>query len=292
MDRESEPAEHDQQRAMVDHIAVYVRDRRVLEVMGAVPRHPFVPEPARASAYRDQPLPIGHGQTISQPLMVAIMLEALELRGDERVLDVGTGSGYQAALLGRLAREVWSIEIVPELAERARATLARAGADNVHVISGDGSMGWSRAAPYDAIVAAAASPHVPPPLLAQLAEGGRLVLPVGDRMPQELMRLRRRGGHIHREDLGACTFVPLVGEHGVSRPQWESMQLATAMAICVRAEEALDRAGPGLSADELHRITTSIRQTRAAAAEHDAELARDRAAILSSWLDERVGRWR
>lgn len=187
-----------------------VHDRRVLDAMGQLPRHLFVPPTLTALAYNDTPLPIGHGQTISQPLMVALMLQYAELRGDERVLEVGAGSGYQAALLGLLAREVVAIEIDPMLAEGAKRVLAAVGARNVELIAGDGSSGYPPRAPFDAILVAAAAAEVPSALVEQLAEGGRLLLPVGPRMLQDLIRVRKREGRISRESLGACAFVPLV----------------------------------------------------------------------------------
>lgn len=190
-----------------------IRDARVLHAMKTVPRHLFLPESAREMAYVDAPVPIGYGQTISQPLMVALMLVALELTENDRVLEVGTGSGYQAALLAMLARHVTSVEIVPQLADRAARTLAELGYDNVDVVRANGSLGWPRGAPYDAIVVAAAAPDVPPALVAQLADGGRLVLPVG-RGLDELVRVRRRGDRVTQEELGGCAFVPLVGANG------------------------------------------------------------------------------
>lgn len=191
-----------------------IRDERVLRAFAEVPRQLFVPGYLQDQAYDDAPLPIGAGQTISQPLMVALMLEALELTGTERVLDVGSGSGYQAALLGRLAREVVSVEVVPELVEMARANLELAGIVNVEVVRGDGSLGYPTRAPYDAIVVAAGSPEVPQALVDQLADGGRLVIPVGGRYGQDCLRIRKRAEHTYQEDLGACAFVPLVGEGG------------------------------------------------------------------------------
>jgi protein-L-isoaspartate(D-aspartate) O-methyltransferase len=192
-----------------------IRDERVLAAMASVPRHLFVPPHLRARAYEDMPLPIGHGQTISQPLMVATMLEAMRLRGDERVLEVGAGSAYQAALLGELAREVVAVEIVPELARSATDVLRRLGYTNVDVVLGDGSLGWPAKAPYQVIAIAAAAPSIPPPLIEQLAVGGRLLAPVGGRFGQQLMRLRKLGdGRVVMEELGGCAFVPLIGEHG------------------------------------------------------------------------------
>lgn len=211
-----DPRDRALREAMVDHQlrARGIRDPRVLRAFAEVPRHLFVPEHLRGMAYDDAPLPIGHGQTISQPLMVALMLEALEIEGHERVLDVGAGSGYQAALLGHMAREVVSVEVVPELARMARRNLERAGITNVKVIEGDGSLGYAPDAPYDAIVVAAGSPDVPQPLLDQITEGGRLVIPIGPRYGQSCYRLRKKGGRVRRDDLGACAFVPLVGEGG------------------------------------------------------------------------------
>jgi protein-L-isoaspartate(D-aspartate) O-methyltransferase len=191
-----------------------IRDSRVLAAMQTVPRHLFVPETWRAQAYEDGPLPIGHKQTISQPYIVALMLEALELTGTERVLEVGTGSGYQAALLSRLAHYVYTVEIIPELARSARAVLSQLHYENVEVVAANGSIGWKAGAPYDAIIVAAASPMVPAPLVEQLREGGRLVLPVGDLFSQELLRIRKQQEKVVTENLGGCAFVPLVGEEG------------------------------------------------------------------------------
>jgi len=191
-----------------------IADRRVLRAMEKVPRHLFVPEESSWRAYEDGPLPIGYDQTISQPYIVAKMLEALELDGHERVLDVGTGSGYQAAVLAELAREVWSVEIIPELAKVARSRLHELGYSNVRVITGDGSIGLPEQAPFDAIVVAAASPGVPRSLIAQLSPSGRLVVPVGDRDFQVLRRVTHPGNRPTTESLLPCAFVPLVGEEG------------------------------------------------------------------------------
>jgi protein-L-isoaspartate(D-aspartate) O-methyltransferase len=191
-----------------------IRDARVLQAVRDTPRHLFVPTRHRLMAYEDMPLPIGHEQTISQPLMVAMMTEALQLQGHERVLEIGTGSGYQAAILSHLAVVVFSIERIPELAAQARATLARAGIMNVHVLVGDGSLGLPEHGPYDAIVVTAASPKVPPALVDQLKPGGRLVIPVGDRHEQTLMRLTMTDAGPHLERLGGCRFVPLIGQQG------------------------------------------------------------------------------
>jgi protein-L-isoaspartate(D-aspartate) O-methyltransferase len=191
-----------------------IKDERVLQAMREVPRHRFVPERYRAMAYDDMPLPIGHEQTISQPLMVAIMTEALQLRGAERVLEIGTGSGYQAAILARLAAVVFSLERHAALAAQARATLAALGIMNVHVLVGDGSMGLPEHAPYDAIIVTAGAPNVPQPLVDQLKPSGRLVIPVGDRLEQTLVRVTKTEQGLHRESLGGCRFVPLVGAQG------------------------------------------------------------------------------
>ncbi|MFL7809819.1 MAG: protein-L-isoaspartate(D-aspartate) O-methyltransferase [Anaerolineae bacterium] len=191
-----------------------IQDELVLEAMRTVPRHRFVPPYVRGSAYRDAPLPIGEGQTISQPYVVAFMTAALQLSGGEKVLEIGTGSGYQAAVLALIAGEVISVERLPRLAEEARRTLAELGYDNVRVVVGDGTQGWPEEAPYDAIMVTAASPEVPAPLLQQLADGGRLVAPVGPRHTQQLVRVRREGEEFGREDLLGVAFVPLIGEHG------------------------------------------------------------------------------
>jgi protein-L-isoaspartate(D-aspartate) O-methyltransferase len=191
-----------------------IYDPRVLRAMSDVPRHLFVPELVRPLAYEDSALPIGHEQTISQPYMVARMVEALQLTGSERVLDIGTGSGYQAAVLSELAREVWSIEIVPELAAAARERLAHRGYHNVHVVTGDGSIGLPEHGPYEAIVVAAASPEVPPELLAQLRPGGRLVIPVGAPGEQVLRLIEKSDEATTAESLLLCRFVPLVGQRG------------------------------------------------------------------------------
>jgi protein-L-isoaspartate(D-aspartate) O-methyltransferase len=187
-----------------------VRDARVLAALREVPRHRFVPEREREGAYRDTPLPIGSRQTISQPYIVAIMSELAEVQPGERVLEVGTGSGYQAAVLAALGAEVHSIEIVPELAERARLTLLALGY-RVNVIAGDGYRGLPERAPFDAILVTAAPGHVPQPLIDQLAEGGRLVLPVGE-ADQELRVLSKQGGSVKTRSVFPVRFVPMTGE--------------------------------------------------------------------------------
>ena len=191
-----------------------VRDRRVLAAMRKIPRHLFVPKGYERAAYDDRPLPIGEGQTISQPYIVAVMTEQLELKPQDRVLEVGTGSGYQAALLAELAGEVISIERLERLADRARESLTRAGVTGVQVVVGDGTGGYPPEAPYDAIVVTAASPTVPGPLIDQLAEGGRLVAPVGPRDCQDLIKLVKHEGRVESIPLGGVCFVPLIGQFG------------------------------------------------------------------------------
>ncbi len=191
-----------------------IRDPRVLEAMRTVPRHSFVPAEQRDLAYVDSPLPIGNGQTISQPYIVALMTQLLGLKGNERVLEVGTGSGYQAAILAYLASEVYTIERHAELGRLAGRILEDLGYHNVHVKIGDGSRGWAEYAPYDAILVTAAAPQVPRPLLEQLADGGCLVIPVGARGNQTLERWVRVGDEFMNDILTAVAFVPLLGEFG------------------------------------------------------------------------------
>lgn len=191
-----------------------IRSPLVLEAMASVPRHLFVPPQHAADAYADSPQPIGVGQTISQPFMVAAMAEELSLEGHEHVLEVGAGSGYQAAVLSLLARDVVAVESQPVLAAQARKRVVALGFTNVRIEDGDGSLGWPSDAPYDAILVTAAAPAVPPPLVEQLKEGGRLVIPVGPAEHQELLRIVKRGGLTTQQSRYDCRFVPLVGRYG------------------------------------------------------------------------------
>jgi protein-L-isoaspartate(D-aspartate) O-methyltransferase len=191
-----------------------ISDGRVLDAMRSVPRHLFVPAARRDRAYEDTPLPLGEGQTISQPYIVAWMSQLLELKGEENVLEVGTGSGYQAAILGVIARQVFTIERIPALADSARKLLGELGLDNVEVVEGDGSGGLEEHAPYDAILVAAGSPGIPHALIDQLVEGGRLVIPVGPSSMQMLTVVTKRHGKTETREAGTCVFVPLVGTHG------------------------------------------------------------------------------
>lgn len=191
-----------------------IKDERVLQAFMKVPRHKFVQPKDLWRAYEDYPLPIGYGQTISQPYIVAVMTELLELKGDERVLEVGTGSGYQAAILAELSKEVFTIERIPELAQRSQKLLRELGYENVRVVVGDGSKGLPQFAPYDAIIVTAAAPKPPKPLLEQLKEGGRLVIPIGTHKLQDLTRITKIGSEFKTENFGPCLFVPLIGEEG------------------------------------------------------------------------------
>ncbi|MCP4640454.1 MAG: protein-L-isoaspartate(D-aspartate) O-methyltransferase [bacterium] len=194
-----------------------IKDRRLLEALRIVPRHLFVPESARDRAYDDCPLEIGHGQTISQPYIVALMTELLEVADGDSVLEVGAGSGYQTAILAELAGRVTSIERVQELAALASDRMTEFGHSHVTVLSGDGTLGCAEQAPYDAIIVTAAGPTVPEALKAQLREGGRLVCPVGPRDSQRLVRLVRKGDEFEEQDSIRCVFVPLIGEQGWQR---------------------------------------------------------------------------
>ncbi len=191
-----------------------IKDERVLKAMLKVPRHLFVDEALREQAYGDFPLPIGEGQTISQPYIVALMTEALELKGNERVLEVGTGSGYQTAILAELALWVYTIEKYFRLLERAKKILMELGYKNIIFRLGDGTLGWPEAAPFDAIIVTAGAPEIPKPLIEQLSEGGRIVIPVGDEFSQVLIKGIKKGGILHTQTLEAVRFVKLVGAYG------------------------------------------------------------------------------
>jgi len=210
-----EPFEERRRRMVEEQLyARGIRNPRVLEAFRRVPRHLFVPEGIRESAYEDRPLAIGHGQTISQPYMVACMTEALGLAGGEKLLEVGTGSGYQTAILLELGARVWSIERIPELSEFARGNLERAGYGGAHLRVGDGTLGWPEEAPFDRVIVAAGAPAVPEPLLEQLGEGGAMAIPVGDELEQQLYMVRREKGEVSRTRICACVFVKLIGQEG------------------------------------------------------------------------------
>jgi protein-L-isoaspartate(D-aspartate) O-methyltransferase len=190
-----------------------IRDESVLAAMREVPRHAFVPEANRSRAYGDYPLPIGYGQTISQPFIVAFMTESLRLGKGDRVLEIGTGSGYQAAILSRLVKEVYTVEIIDALALRAELCLKHLGYTNVWVKTGDGYQGWRDHAPFDAIIVTCAPEHIPQPLVDQLRDGGRMIIPVGDLPNQELVLLRKKAGVVERQEVLSVRFVPMTGRH-------------------------------------------------------------------------------
>ncbi len=192
-----------------------IKDERILRSMLSVPRHLFIPEKFSCEAYEDYPVPIGKGQTISQPYIVAAMTEALELEGDERVLEIGTGSGYQTAILAEIVKEVFTIEREKALLDRAKEILDRLGYKNIRYKLGDGTLGWPEEAPFQRIIVTAAAPEIPPPLKDQLAESGIMVLPVGERYNQILMKVIKRKDQVFEvKELFECAFVPLVGEYG------------------------------------------------------------------------------
>lgn len=195
-----------------------ITDERLLNAFRKVPRHRFIPREFRRDAYADYPLPLGPGQTISQPYMCALMTSALRLHGHERVLEIGTGSGYQTAMLAELALEVFSIEWLPDLLPAVRERLIQLGYHNVQLMTGNGTLGWPAHAPYDAILVSAAAPDIPDPLLDELADGGRMVLPVGSQQAQTLVAVEKHGAMIHRQDMTSCVFVPLLGAHGWPSP--------------------------------------------------------------------------
>ena len=191
-----------------------INDKRVLQAMGKIPRDRFIEEALKGEAYNDHPLPIGHKQTISQPYIVALMTEALELTGNERTLEIGTGSGYQTAILAELSEKVYTVERIRSLLVKSRNILAELGYNNILFKAFDGTLGWKEYEPYDAIIVTAGAPNVPQPLLDQLAEGGRLIIPVGNRFSQELIKMTKKRGRYIQENLGGCRFVDLIGVHG------------------------------------------------------------------------------
>jgi len=192
-----------------------INEEKVLNAFLNVERHKFIPEELQASAYADYPLPIGEGQTISQPYIVALMTQCLKLNGNEKILEIGTGSGYQAAILSQLAKEIYTIERFPALIKGAHEVLAEY--NNIHTRVGDGTLGWPEEAPFDAIIITAASPKIPLPLTAQLKEDGRLILPLGDSFTQMLTLLKNKNGKLESIDICSCVFVPLVGKYGYNK---------------------------------------------------------------------------
>ncbi len=207
----------DQQRAHVVAEQLSARglnEPRLLAAFRKVPRHRFVPSEVQRQAYEDHPLSIGAGQTLSQPYIVALMVHHLHLQGHERVLEIGTGSGYQTAILAELVLEVFSIELIPALSQAAELQLESMGYLNMHVRTSDGSLGWPEQAPFDAIIVSAAAPHVPDPLLAQLGPRGHMVLPVGTQESQTLMAIEKHDDVLYQTQIATCVFVPLLGQHG------------------------------------------------------------------------------
>ena len=197
---------------LIKKIGSEIKDKRVLEVMSRIPRELFVPEGIRYQAYEDKPLPIGYEQTISQPYIIALMTEALGIQGAEKVLELGTGSGYQTAILAELAREVVSIERVPELVNTARAVLDKLGYKNVYIYSAEEGLGRKQDAPYDAIMVTAGAPRIPDDLVAQLVDGGHMIIPVGTKYMQELCKITKHGDKTTVQNLGGCRFVSLIGK--------------------------------------------------------------------------------
>ena len=193
-----------------------IKDKGVLEAMGRIPRHLFIEEALAGEAYNDHPVPIGEKQTISQPYIVALMTEALELKGDENTLEIGTGSGYQTAILAELSSRVYTIERIKSLLVNARKLLAELGYSNILFKAFDGTLGWREYAPFDAIMVTAGAPSLPGPVMDQLADNGRMIIPVGDRYTQELIKVTRKGESLEQENLGGCRFVNLIGVHGWS----------------------------------------------------------------------------
>ncbi len=193
-----------------------IKDKKILQAMSKIPRHLFIEDALYGEAYNDHPVPIGEKQTISQPYIVALMTEALELKGDENTLEIGTGSGYQTAILAELSSRVYSIERIKSLLGNARKLLSQLGYDNILFKAFDGTLGWKEYAPFDAIMVTAGAPHLAKPLIDQLADNGRMIIPVGDRYSQELIKVVRKGKELEQESLGGCRFVNLIGAHGWS----------------------------------------------------------------------------
>jgi len=191
-----------------------IKDQRVLQGMGKIPRHLFIEEALAGEAYNDHPVPIGEKQTISQPYIVALMTEALELKGDEKILEIGTGSGYQTAILAELSSKVYTIERIKSLLVTARTLLAQLGYDNILFKAFDGTLGWKEYAPFDAVIVTAGAPNLPQSLADQLADDGRMIVPVGDRYSQELIKVTRKGKSLKQKNLGGCRFVNLIGAYG------------------------------------------------------------------------------
>ncbi len=191
-----------------------IKNQRVLDAFAKVERHRFIPEDLRNSAYADFPVPIGDGQTISQPYIVALMTECLDLKGEERILEIGSGSGYQTAILAELGKEVYSIERFANLSQRTEKLLRELGYTNIKLKTGDGTLGWPEEAPFDRIIITAASPRIPLPLEEQLKDNGRLILPLGDSFSQVLTVAKKKGANLESEQICGCVFVPLVGKHG------------------------------------------------------------------------------
>jgi len=193
-----------------------IKDKKVLQAMSKIPRHLFIEDALYGEAYNDHPVPIGEKQTISQPYIVALMTEALELKGDENTLEIGTGSGYQTAILAELSSRVYTIERIKSLLGNARKLLSQLGYDNILFKAFDGTLGWKEYAPFDAIMVTAGAPYLTKPLIDQLADNGRMIIPVGDRYSQELIKVVRKGKELEQESLGGCRFVNLIGAHGWS----------------------------------------------------------------------------
>jgi protein-L-isoaspartate(D-aspartate) O-methyltransferase len=262
-------------------------DPRVIAAMRCVPRHAFAPVRLRPLAYQDAPLDIGHGQRMLQPLTVATMLDALALRGDERVLEIGTGSGYQAALLSRLARQVHTLEIVPALARRAACALERTGCANVTAREADGRAGWRVAAPYDAMIVTAAAAEVPAALLAQLRGGGCLIIPVGTGSFQHLLRVRKHDGEVRIEALSVCAFTPLrATQDAGDDPAAESRALHEVRSACAQVAELLGRIDMALDPGLLMRLRTALGDTCKALDAANVTLALRRARFLARLVED------